>query len=130
MENKNYLEDFEACYLSGCCMIIPTNFFIKVSGFDENFFLYLEDADLTRKLSSVGRCLHYSNSYINHNWGRGNYKSLKLMIVNIVSAFIIFLSGGGTVVTSSEIEVILPVYNGARFLEEQVDSIFAQTVTN
>ena len=31
-------------------------------------------------------------------------------------------------VTSSEIEVILPVYNGARFLEEQVDSIFAQTV--
>ena len=94
MENKNYLEDFEACYLSGCCMIIPTNSFIKVSGFDENFFLYLEDADLTRKLSSVGRCLHYSNSYINHNWGRGNYKSLKLMIVNIVSAFYYFSKWG------------------------------------
>ena len=35
MEYKNYSENFEATYLSGCCMIIPTDLFVKVSGFDE-----------------------------------------------------------------------------------------------
>ena len=33
-------------WVSGCCMMIPASTFKKVNGFDENYFLFIEDVDL------------------------------------------------------------------------------------
>ena len=94
MGHKNYDSVFEAPYLSGCCMLIRTTSFIAVGGFDERYFLYLEDADITRSLSSIGRCLHLPTLSVVHNWGRGNYRSLRLLVVNLISAFKYFTKWG------------------------------------
>ena len=59
MSNKDYNAIFDAPYLSGCCMVIRTSSFISIGGFDERYFLYLEDADITRSLSGSS-CLHFS----------------------------------------------------------------------
>ena len=47
-------------------MFVRSSAFEKVGGFDERYFLYLEDADLTRVLSLVGKCIifHLLQSYI------------------------------------------------------------------
>lgn len=81
-------------YLSGCCMLIRLQAYEFVQGFDERFFLYLEDADLTRKLRAVGRCVHLPIASVQHQWGRGNHRSLKLTWVNLVSAWIYFQKWG------------------------------------
>lgn len=96
MNNRNYDEVFESPYLSGCCMIIKTKQFMNIGGFDEQFFLYLEDADLTRSLSKNGRCVHLplQGSEIIHNWGRGSHLSLRLTLVNIISAWKYFSKWG------------------------------------
>jgi GT2 family glycosyltransferase len=81
-------------YLSGCCMVIRRCAFESVGGFDERFFLYLEDADLTRSLRKKGRCVHVPVMQITHAWGRGNHRSFWLTAVNLASAWLYFRKWG------------------------------------
>ncbi|MBD2422493.1 glycosyltransferase family 2 protein [Cyanobium sp. FACHB-13342] len=75
--DKNYKTDcFKSPYLSGCFLIIPSHFYSAVGGFCPRFFLHLEDADLVRRLSSVGETLHNPIGSITHRWARGSHKSL------------------------------------------------------
>ena len=94
MADQNYQEVFEAPYLSGCCMLIRSDAFRRVGGFDERYFLYLEDADLTRSLARDGRCVHLPVAGVVHGWGRGNYRNLGLMAVNLASAWSYFRKWG------------------------------------
>ena len=94
MGDQNYQEVFEAPYLSGCCMLIRSEDFRRAGGFDERYFLYLEDADLTRSLARFGRCVHLPVASVVHGWGRGNYRNLGLMAVNISSAWHYFRKWG------------------------------------
>lgn len=75
-------------------MLLRTEDFLKVGCFDERYFLYLEDADLTRSLAQQGRCVHLPLAAIMHGWGRGNYRSWRLMLVNMVSAWRYFRKWG------------------------------------
>lgn len=86
MADHDYQQVFPATYLSGCCMLVRTADFLRVGGFDESYFLYLEDADLTRLLSSHGACVHLPIAQLVHGWGRGNYRNFYLMVVNLISA--------------------------------------------
>lgn len=94
MADQNYQEVFEAPYLSGCCMLIRSEAFRRAGGFDERYFLYLEDADLTRSLARDGRCVHLPVAAVVHGWGRGNYRNLGLMAVNLASAWHYFRKWG------------------------------------
>lgn len=88
MDYQNYFKPFEAPYLSGCCMLIRSAAYLNVDGFDERFFLYLEDADLTRRLSRHGQCIHLPIASVVHCWGRGSYRNFYLTLVNIMSLWI------------------------------------------
>ena len=94
MADFNYQDVFEAQYLSGCCMLMRSDAFRAVGGFDDRYFLYLEDADLTRSLADVGRCVHLPVASVVHSWGRGNYRSVRLMVVNVISAWKYFCKWG------------------------------------
>lgn len=81
-------------YLSGCCMVIRRQAFVRAGGFDPRYFLYLEDADMTRTMRRMGRCVHAPVMQITHAWGRGNYRSLWLTLVNIHSSWLYFCKWG------------------------------------
>ena len=88
MQDSDYSNTIDCSYLSGCCMIVRSAPFIDLGGFDERFFLYLEDADLTRSMQKYGKCLHVPSLSIVHQWQRGSYRDLKLMYWNILSYFL------------------------------------------
>jgi GT2 family glycosyltransferase len=94
MAGSNLDSVFDVEYLSGCCMVVRYSAFELVGGFDERFFLYLEDADLTRSLRKHGRCIHVPVIQITHVWGRANHRSLWLTAVNLVSAWLYFRKWG------------------------------------
>ena len=94
MADQDYQEVFEVPYLSGCCMLMRSDSFLCVGGFDERYFLYLEDADLSRSLARQGQCVHLPVASVVHSWGRGNYQNLRLLLVNIVSAWRYFCKWG------------------------------------
>lgn len=81
-------------YLSGCCMVFRAQALRGVGGFDERYFLYLEDADITRKLRRIGRCVHLHFANIYHRWGRGSYRNGWLALVNLHSAWVYFQKWG------------------------------------
>lgn len=68
-------------FLSGCFMLIRTDILKKVKGFDENFFLYFEDADLTRKILKESANVYYPYVFIYHYYQRGTSKSLKHAVI-------------------------------------------------
>lgn len=94
MKEADYNRPIAAPYLSGCCMVIASAAFEKVGGFDQRFFLYLEDADLTRALGAHGSTLHLPCAFVTHAWGRGNHGSAWLTLVNLQSAWIYFCKWG------------------------------------
>ena len=94
MDDQNLHTIYEVPYLSGCCLFVRSNAYASVGGFDPAYFLYLEDADLTRRLRPLGRCLHLPIAAVTHGWGRGSHRSLWLTLVNFWSAFIYFRRWG------------------------------------
>ena len=94
MADADYGSVFSVPYLSGCCMVLRHTAFLRVTGFDESYLLYLEDADLTRSLRAIGQTVHLPLASVVHAWGRGNYSSLWLTMVNVNSAWIYFSKWG------------------------------------
>jgi GT2 family glycosyltransferase len=90
MSERDYSQIIDVPYLSGCCMIMRSDIFQAVGGFDEKFFLYLEDADISRKFRAYGRTIHLPITSVIHHWGRGNHRSRRLTLVNFHSIWIYF----------------------------------------
>lgn len=48
------LEVEDVDFATGCCLLIHRDIYLKVGGFDENYFLYWEDADLSIRMKRKG----------------------------------------------------------------------------
>ncbi len=94
MRDTGYNKEFEIEYATGCFMFFRTEVFRQLHGFDENFFLYLEDADITRRTNEISRTVFYPYNYVVHEWQRGSHKSLKLALTDIRSAMYYFRKWG------------------------------------
>tara|TARA_Y100000589_G_C27121641_1_gene616728 strand:- start:382 stop:1185 length:804 start_codon:yes stop_codon:yes gene_type:complete len=92
---KNYTsEKISSTYLSGCFLIIKSNIYYAVKGFDPNFFLHLEDADLSRKCSLYGNVTHDPSCTIIHKWARGSHNSIWQMLILLKSMIKYFRKWG------------------------------------
>lgn len=89
-----YNKIMEVPYLSGCFMFIRTKVLEKVGLFDERFFMYLEDTDLSRRIHKVSKTIYYPYVHIYHEYGKGSYKNLKLLKYHIDSAIKYFNKWG------------------------------------
>lgn len=90
----SYNEEAEIPILSGCFMVIRTSVLKTVKGFDERFFMYLEDVDLCRRIGKVSRLVYYPKVKIAHNYEKGSYKNKKLLLYHIKSAIKYFNKWG------------------------------------
>ena len=77
--------DIEFC--SGCFMFLRSSLFREVGGFDERFFMYFEDADITRRIRAKARVQYNPNFTVVHHWERAGGRDLKYFIIQVVSMF-------------------------------------------
>ena len=62
---------------SGCCMWVRREIFDAVGGFDERFFLYFEDYDLSLKMAQRGQVLEHSQIRVVHHGGEAARKGAR-----------------------------------------------------
>lgn len=72
--------------LSGCFLGVRSSLFTQVRGFDERYFMYMEDIDLVRRLGDCGRTVYAPAVHITHGHARGSYSFNKLMLTHVRSA--------------------------------------------
>jgi GT2 family glycosyltransferase len=72
-------------YLSGCFMFLRVEVLKEVGIFDERFFMYPEDIDLTRRIHEKYRTVFYPDVSIIHHHAKNSYKSAKMMWIHIVN---------------------------------------------
>lgn len=90
LKNKDYQKPMHLNNHSGCFMLIPHQVFKQVGLFDENFFMYLEDTDLSRRISNEFDAIYLPSVSIIHNYEKGSYKSKKLLLYHVKSAIYYF----------------------------------------
>jgi GT2 family glycosyltransferase len=73
-------------HLSGCFMLMRKKALMECGFFDERFFLYFEDVDLTRRIHERYETVYYPHVKITHRHDKGSYKSLQLLFCGIRSA--------------------------------------------
>jgi GT2 family glycosyltransferase len=94
MRDVGYDAPVEVPFCSGCFMLFRREVAERIGGFDDHFFMYLEDCDITRRAAEHGRCLYDPRALITHHWQRGSHKSLKLMGVMFHSMWVYFNKWG------------------------------------
>ena len=80
--------------LSGCFMFARRSVLEAVGGFDERFFLYMEDVDLCRRMLAVSRLLYWPGVTVEHVHQMGSYRNRKLLFLHIRSAIQYFNKWG------------------------------------
>lgn len=77
-------------FLSGCFMLFRVSALRKVGLFDERYFMYLEDVDITRRVHAAYRTVFFPGSTIVHAHARSSYKNgiyLRRHVLNSVRYF-------------------------------------------
>lgn len=85
-----YNKIMEVPYLSGCFMFFRTSVFETVGFFDERFFMYPEDIDITRRMNEKYKTIFFPNVTVIHDHAAASYhnkKMLKIHIINMIKYF-------------------------------------------
>lgn len=82
MRASGYNKIMDVPYLSGCFMFLRTKALKEVGLFDERFFMYPEDIDLTRRIHQKFRTVFYPEVSIVHHHAQSSYVNFKMLILH------------------------------------------------
>jgi GT2 family glycosyltransferase len=81
-------------YLSGCFMFLRIEALKKVGLFDERFFMYPEDIDLTRRIHKEYKTVMYPYAEVTHAHAAESYRNKKMLWIHISNMIIYFNKWG------------------------------------
>jgi GT2 family glycosyltransferase len=93
--DRDITEVIDVDFCTGCFFCIRSEVFENLGGFDERFFMYLEDADLTQRAKKYGRVVMNPHISVTHIWERESAKKIKYLFIHIFSAIKFLLKKGG-----------------------------------
>ena len=77
MADRDLTQPTEIEFCTGSFSAVDTAAFKEVGGFDEGYFMYVEDADLTQKMRTKGNAYLVPQYTAIHAWHRAAHRSLK-----------------------------------------------------
>ena len=94
-ENKfDYYRNQSVEFVSGAFFICRTEKLKILNGFCTDFFLYYEDADLSRRASSLGQNYYVADAVVAHAWGKAWARSPSATFRQVISALKYFRRHG------------------------------------
>lgn len=94
LQQSGFTKILNVPYLSGCFMFFRMSALKETGLFDEHFFMYAEDIDMTRRMHRKFETLYYPATTIYHTFTRGSRKSLRLFRIHIVNIIMYFNKWG------------------------------------
>ena len=89
MRDRNYDEPMDGVeFPSGCFMFFRTRILKQLGGFDPDYFMYFEDADIGQRMLKIARIAYVPGVKVIHKWTRGTHSSFRLRLETIKSALI------------------------------------------
>jgi GT2 family glycosyltransferase len=86
LHGSGYSRVMDVPALSGCFMLMRVETVVRAGLFDERFFLYFEDVDLSRRVGRIARTVFVPHVAIVHDYARGSYRDWRLLWHHLVSA--------------------------------------------
>ncbi len=83
LRDHDLTRPINAPYLSGCFMMLRTKAVVEAGLFDERFFMYPEDIDLTRRRHRIYLTLYYPGWASVHAHARSSYKNKHMLRIHI-----------------------------------------------
>ena len=80
--------------LSGCFLLLRTSILKEIGKFDEKYFMYFEDFDLSRRFHQNYKTIYFPKVSVTHKYQSGANKKFKLFLIFINSAIIYFNKWG------------------------------------
>lgn len=80
-----YNKIMEVPYLSGCFMFLRIASIQEIGLFDERFFMYPEDIDLTRRINEKYKTIYFPEVFIVHNHSKESYKRVGMMLIHAIN---------------------------------------------
>lgn len=80
-----YDREFHPVYMQGSFMLFDTRALQASDGFDERFFMYPEDIDITRRVHRRWQTLYYPDCSIIHCHRAESYKSMRMTWIHITN---------------------------------------------
>ena len=82
-------------YPTGCFMFFRSVPLQKIGGFDPDFFLHYEDADIGRRMLKIARVVYVPSVRVVHKWARDTHRSFISMLVTAKSGWLYWRKWGG-----------------------------------
>jgi len=94
LADADYKQPFQVPFAHGCFFLIRTELFVRLGGFDTRYFMYMEDADLCKRVNQCSKLMYCPNAKIIHKWERGSKKKRELKKIHLQSMFQYFHKWG------------------------------------
>ncbi len=85
MLDKDLSQPQDIQFCTGCFFVIRTQVLQKFGGFDPAYFMYVEDADITRHAMQYGRVVYNPEKFVYHSWHRATRRSLRPFLMQLRS---------------------------------------------
>ncbi len=86
-KDRDLTKSFYPDFVQGCFMLFRTADFVQINGFDERYFLYMEDVDICKKIDGINKKkIYYPNEEVVHVLKKGSSKSIKLFFKHLSSS--------------------------------------------
>ncbi len=94
LRHSGYDKVMNVPFLSGCFMFLRISALKEIGLFDERFFMYAEDIDISRRLHARYKTLFYPEVSIYHRFTRLSYHNWRISLIHMISVFKYFCKWG------------------------------------
>jgi N-acetylglucosaminyl-diphospho-decaprenol L-rhamnosyltransferase len=93
LKRQPYGPEADFDWLAGMCLVLSSEAFRSLGGFDERYFMYCEDTDLCLRLQLAGwRLRHVSSVQLVHDARRDSHRSLRYLLWHLASLVQLWMS--------------------------------------
>ena len=119
--NLSEFENHEVDVLSGAFMLIEKKVLDKIGGFDEDFFMYGEDIDLSYRIQNAGyKNYYFSESTIIHFKGESTKKGSLKYVQLFYGAMNLFLQKHNTSAKSNLYSFFIKIATGLKIADNNI----------